>query len=125
MIHAGGFHRRGQYVSMIFCEFHTRELSLRNVFTRNAIAFDQLAAFVVPAILYHFCADSFVDFGIGFFGVAELLAQESYVIVDLDNSALRPKVLYLIGHVARSVANCATRLCAKRSAALCWLPNAS
>jgi len=45
------------------------------VFTRNAIAFDQLAAFVVPATLHHFRADGFFDLWIGLSALRELLLR--------------------------------------------------
>src|ERR1700682_143029 len=89
-----------------FAEIHTREFALLDVLARDAVAFDELAAFVVAATLHNLGADSLVQFRISFFGVAEFLAEKAHVVVDLRHAAFRGEILHhLVGHVAGRVTN--------------------
>ena len=90
------------------CVVHTGQNTFHHVLARDAIAFNQHAAFVgvAAAPLGHFLRDGFVDLRISFFGIAEFLAQKSNVIVDLHYAALGRQISHhLVGHVAWRIAN--------------------
>src|SRR6267143_1901061 len=86
-----------------FAEIHTREFALLDVLACDAVAFDELAAFVVAAALHNLGADSFVQLRISLFRVAEFLAEKAHVVVDLHHAAFRGQILHhLVGHVANA-----------------------
>jgi len=118
VVDARDFHRM---VDMLddFTEIHTREFALLDVLACDAVAFDELAAFVVAAALHNLGADSFVQLRISFFGVAEFLAEKAHVVVDLHDAAFRGEILHhLVGHVAGRIANGAQEECEAMSGAL-------
>ena len=105
MVHAGDLYCMLDMLND-FSELHAREFALFHVFAREAVALDELAAFIVAAPFRHFRADGFVDFRIGFFRIAEFLAQKAHMVVDLHDSALCGEILHhLVRHVARRIAN--------------------
>src|ERR1700719_3559055 len=54
----------------------------------DLVAGGEFAGFVVAAALFDFGVDFFFGFGVGLFEVAEFLAEEVDVIVDLDDAAV-------------------------------------
>ena len=60
-----------------FGPVHSWQVAAQNVFPGDAIAFDQLAPFSIPASLLNFQRDCFVPFRMRFLRVPELLARES------------------------------------------------
>ena len=105
VIDAGNFHGVVD-VFDDFAEFHTREFALFDVLAGDAVALDKLAAFVLRAPFHDLGADGLVQFRIGFFRVAEFLAEKAHVVIDLHDAAFRGEILHhLVGHVAGRIAN--------------------
>ena len=71
----------------------------------DLIAGDVGAGFVVAATLFHFFVNFLFGFGMRGFEIAELLAEEADVVIDLDDAAVFGEVAdHVVGHVARGVA---------------------
>src|SRR5271165_4870520 len=93
-----------------FAPIDARELALLDVFAGEAVAFDEFAGFVIATAMLDFGFDGFVNFGVVLLRVAKSLAEESDVIVDLDDAAFCSQGFNPgIAHVARGVAKGATR----------------
>src|SRR5260370_10623271 len=89
-----------------FRPVHARELPLRHEFPRQLVAFDQLAALFIAAAFLHVLVELFGDLGSGC--LAKLLAEESDMVIDLDDAALCRQTLNpLVGYIPWSVAECA------------------
>src|SRR5208337_27719 len=81
------------------------ELAGLHVFADDLIAGDQGAALVIATALFDFGIDFLFKFGVGVFNVAEFLAEEADVVIDLDDAAVLGEIAnHVIGHVAGSVA---------------------
>ena len=88
MVDTRNFHR---VVNVLddFPPVHTWQLSLLDKFAREPVAFDELTGFILPATLFDLRTDTFVDLGIGLFRIAEGLAEETNVVIDLNDAAFR------------------------------------
>src|SRR6516165_5432721 len=88
------------------CPIHFRKSVGVLKFAEDLIADGEGATFVVPTAFFDLGFNGFSRFWIGFFGVAEFLAEKADVIVDLDDAAVFAKVSnHVVGHIARSIAD--------------------
>ena len=82
-----------------------RELAGLDVFADDLVANDGGAALVIAAALFDFGFNFLLELGVGFLDIAEFLAEEADMIVDLDDAAMFGEIAeHVIGHVAGGVA---------------------
>ena len=90
---------------MILVQSTRGSLPCFDEFAGDAVAFDELAALLVAAAFLNFEPDGLIDFRIGALGVAEFLAEEADVEIDLDDAAFCGEFAdHVVGHVARVIA---------------------
>src|SRR5208337_3579698 len=88
-----------------FGPVHAGKFAGVDIFADDLVAGDQGAALVVATALFDFSVNFLLEFGVGAFDVAEFLAEEADVVIDLNDAAVFGEVAdHVIGHVARGVA---------------------
>ena len=76
-----------------------------DIFADDLVASDHGAILVIATAFFDFGFNALLEFRVGGFGVAEFLAEEADVVIDLDDAIVFGEIAeHVIGHVARGAA---------------------